>query len=109
MKAIKELTAKKEEKIDAVLFTTSKVGVMGLQCLHSLGLKIPDDIAVVSFDDPDAYKISQPPITAIAQPLEKIGRQSVEILLKAIHNKGKKKLHQITLKTKFVIRYSSQK
>ena len=110
MKAIKELTAKKEKKIDAILFTTSKVGVMGLQCLHSLGLKIPDDIAVVSFDDPDAYKISQPPITAIAQPLEEIGRQSVKVLLGAIHNKkGKKTLHQIRLKTKFVIRDSSKK
>lgn len=110
MKAIKELTAKKEEKIDAVLFTTSKVGVMGLQCLHSLGLKIPDDIAVVSFDDPDAYKISQPPITAIAQPLEEIGRQSVKILLDKIRNtKGKNRPRQITLKTKFVIRDSSKK
>ncbi len=110
MKAIKELTAKKKNNIDAILFTTSKVGVMGLQCLHSLNLKIPDDIAVVSFDDPDAYKISQPPITAIAQPLEEIGRQSVQVLLGAIHNnKGKKVLNKIMLKTKFVIRDSSKK
>jgi len=110
MKAIKELTTKTEAKIDAILFTTSKVGIMGLQCLHSLKLKIPDDIAVVSFDDPDAYKISQPPITAIAQPLEEIGRQSVKILLEVVHNrKGKKVLHEIMLKTKFVIRDSSKK
>ncbi|HKI88120.1 MAG TPA: LacI family DNA-binding transcriptional regulator [Draconibacterium sp.] len=110
MKAIRELTTNKKNNIDAILFTTSKVGVMGLQCLHSLNLKIPDDIAVVSFDDPDAYKISQPPITAIAQPLEEIGRQSVKVLLGAIHNKkGKMMLHQIMLKTKFVIRDSSKK
>lgn len=110
LKAIKELASKKEVKVDAILFTTSKVGVMGLQCLHSLNLKIPDDIAVVSFDDPDAYKISQPPITAIAQPLEEIGRQSVQVLLGAIHNnKGKKMLHKIILKTKFEIRDSSKK
>jgi len=110
MKAIKDLTAKKKEKPDAILFTTSKVGVMGLQCLHSLKLKIPDDIAVVSFDDPDAYKISQPPITAIAQPLEEIGRESVKILLEKMHSKkGENKLSQITLKTKFVVRDSSKK
>lgn len=110
MKAIKELTAKKKEKPDAILFTTSKVGVMGLQCLNSLKLKIPDDIAIVSFDDPDAFKISQPPITAIAQPLEKIGRESVKILLEKMHYKiGKIELGQITLKTKFVVRDSSKK
>ena len=110
MKAIKELTALKDPKIDAILFATSKVGVMGLQCMHSLDLKIPDDIAVVSFDDPDAYKISQPPITAIAQPLEEIGRQSVKILLDAVNNrKGKKVLQKIILETNFVIRKSSKK
>lgn len=110
MKAIKELTAKKETVIDAILFTTSKVGVMGLQCLHSLDLKIPDEVAVVSFDDPDAYKISQPPITAIAQPLEEIGRQAVKVLLGAVNNrKEKKMLHKIILETNFVIRKSSKK
>jgi len=109
-KAIKVLTAGKEKITDAILFTTSKVGVMGLLCLHSLKLKIPDDIAVVSFDDPDAYKISQPPITAIAQPLEKIGRESVKILLENMqYTKGGNKLSQITLKTKFVVRDSSKK
>ena len=110
MKAIKELTSKKGEKIDAILFATSKVGVMGLQCLHSLGFKIPDDIAVVSFDDPDTYKVSQPPITAIAQPLEEIGRQSVKILLGAVNNrKGKKVNQKIILETKFIVRDSSKK
>lgn len=110
MKAIKELTAVDGKKIDAILFTSSKVGVMGIECLHSLNLKIPDDIAVVSFDDPDAYKISKPLITAIAQPLDEIGRQSVKVLLDAFQNKkGKKTLHQIMLKTKFVIRDSSKK
>ncbi len=111
MQAIKELTSGDEEqKVDAILFATSKVGIMGLQCLHLLNIKIPGDVAVVSFDDPDAFKISQPPISAIAQPLERIGKQSVKILLSLIRNKSKKNiLHQIVLKTNFVIRNSSQK
>ncbi|MCY1719430.1 LacI family DNA-binding transcriptional regulator [Prolixibacteraceae bacterium Z1-6] len=110
MEAIKELTSLDENKIDAILFTTSKVGVMGIQCLHLLDLKIPEDVAVVSFDDLDAYKISRPSITAIAQPLEEIGKHSVKILLEAMTDKSKKKeLHKIVLETKFVIRNSSIK
>ena len=31
----------------------SKVGIMGIESLNTLGLTIPNDIAVVSFDDPD--------------------------------------------------------
>uniref|UniRef100_UPI0032163E70 LacI family DNA-binding transcriptional regulator n=1 Tax=uncultured Draconibacterium sp. TaxID=1573823 RepID=UPI0032163E70 len=110
MNAIKELTSVEESKVDAILFTTSKVGVRGIQCLHSLNLKIPEDIAVVSFDDIDAYKISRPTITAIAQPLVEIGWHSVKVLLEEMADKRKKKeLRQITLETKFVIRNSSVK
>jgi LacI family transcriptional regulator len=108
LQAVKELVADQHFKADAILFTTSKVGVMGLECIYSLGLKIPDDIAVVSFDNPDAYKISFPPITAIAQPLKEIGTQSVKVLLDEINGKKRKReLRKITLKTNFVIRKSS--
>ena len=71
--AIKQLLTDINSRVEAILFTTSKLGVMGLECIHSLGFHIPDDVAVVSFDDPDAYKISNPPISAIAQPLKKLG------------------------------------
>jgi DNA-binding LacI/PurR family transcriptional regulator len=57
---------------------------------------------------PDAYKISFPPITAIAQPLKEIGTQSVKVLLDEINGKKRKReLRKITLKTNFVIRKSS--
>lgn len=107
-KAVKELVSRENDKIDAILFTTSKVGVMGLECIHSLNMKIPDDVAVVSFDDPDAYKISQPPISAIAQPLKEIGSQAVKVLLGIMNNRKNKPAPQnIILKTNFIARKSS--
>ena len=36
-------------KADAVLFATNKIGVMAIECIASFGLKIPDDVALVSF------------------------------------------------------------
>lgn len=38
-------------KADAVLFATGKIGVVAIECIASLGLKIPDDVALVSFDN----------------------------------------------------------
>ncbi|NCB06910.1 MAG: LacI family transcriptional regulator [Bacteroidia bacterium] len=107
LEAVKQLVAD-NNRAGAILFSTSKVGIMGLESIHSLGLKIPGDIAVVSFDDPDAYKISAPPVTAIAQPLNEIGRQSVRVLMEMIQNRKNKPVHQkIVLKTNFIVRQSS--
>ena len=106
-KAIKQLIGKNKKGVDAILFTTSKVGIMGIESLGNMGLKIPEDVAIVSFDDPDAYKICHPPVTTIAQPLTEIGKMAVQVLLSEIRNPGSSiKTQKITLKTNFVIRKS---
>ena len=106
--AVKQLFAETPRKANAVFFATSKLGIMGIETIHSLGLVIPDDVAVVSFDDPDAYKISQPPISAIAQPLKEIGMESVKVLLELMNNKkGNPEVKKIVLKAIFNPRKSS--
>lgn len=106
-KAIKELIGENKKGVDAILFTTSKIGIMGIESLSSQGLKIPDDVAMVSFDDPDAYKICSSPVTAIAQPLTDIGKMAVQVLLSEIKNpESSIKTQKITLKTNFVVRKS---
>jgi LacI family transcriptional regulator len=106
-KAIKELIGKNKKGVDAIFFTSSKVGIMGIESLNRLGLVIPDDIAVVSFDDPDSYKLCYSPITTVAQPLADMGKIAVKILLSEIKNpKSLIKNQKITLKANFVIRKS---
>jgi LacI family transcriptional regulator len=106
VEAVKQLEPGNKAKVEAVFFATSKLGIMGIETLHSLGLHIPDDIAVVSFDDPDAYKISQPPVSAIAQPLQEIGQESVKVLLDLM-NDNQSETKKIVLKAKFIPRRSS--
>lgn len=109
VEAVKDLEPGNREKVDAVFFATSKLGIMGIETIHSMGLKIPNDIAVVSFDDPDAYKISQPPISAIAQPLKEIGIESVKVLLELMKSKkGTTEVKKIVLKANFIPRKSSE-
>jgi LacI family transcriptional regulator len=106
VKALKDLFGKKESrKADAILFSTSKLGIMGIEFISSLGLKIPEDIAVVSFDDPDAYKICVSPVTVVNQPLKDIGKTAVQVLLNKIKH-PEAKSQQIILKTEFIIRKS---
>ena len=106
VKAMKDLFGKKENrKADAILFSTSKLGIMGIEFISSSGLKIPEDIAVVSFDDPDAYKICISPVTVVNQPLKEIGKTAVQVLLNKIKH-PEAKPQQIILKTEFIIRKS---
>ena len=108
IEVVKELEPGNKSKVEAVFFTTSKLGIMGIETLHSMGLNIPNDIAVVSFDDPDAYKISQPPVSAIAQPLKELGVESVKLLVEQMT--GKKAVHdtkKVILNAIFVSRKSS--
>jgi len=104
--AIRELTVSGDMKADSVFFTTSKAGIIGLECLYSLHLSIPDDIAVISFDDPDAYRISNPPITAVAQPLKEIGSGSVHLLLKKMNGGNYKSAEKVILKGDLHVRKS---
>ena len=78
-----------------------------LEILESLRLRIPRDVSLVCFDDIDMFKHSDPPITAVAQPVEKMGQKAVEILLDKLKN-GKKarKKDQVFLKTKVIPRRS---
>jgi LacI family transcriptional regulator len=107
-RAIKELVGKPDQnKVDAILFSTSKLGINGIESISSLGLKIPDDIAIVSFDNPDAYKICISPVTVINQPLKEIGKTAVQILLNELKHPGNPVENQkVILKTDLIIRKS---
>jgi LacI family transcriptional regulator len=81
MNSIQELI---EANSDAILFTTNKLGVLGIECLRELGKKIPEDFTIISFDDTDAYKVACTSISALVQPLEEMSIEATRILLKMI-------------------------
>ena len=106
-KAVKRLVSM-DNRVEGILFSSSKIGLMGLEVIAELGLKVPEDLAVVSFDDPDYFKVCYSPVTAIAQPLEEMGKKAVQILIREIES-GKMNTPQkkIMMDTNFVVRKSS--
>lgn len=105
-KAVQQIIRSKE--VDAILFASSKIGVMGMELMVDMNVAIPDDIAIVSFDDPDFYKVCISPVTAIAQPLEEMGKTAVNILIDEIKSENPDLPSiKVVLNSKFILRKSS--
>ena len=58
---------------------SSAVGV--LRAAAELGLRVPEDVSVVGFDDVPQASTTTPPLTTVAQPLAELGSRAVEMLL----------------------------
>lgn len=67
--------------LEAVFFATNYLGLLGLESIHRLGLKLPDDLAMICFDDHDVFRLYPPGITCIRQPAEEIARTALELLM----------------------------
>jgi LacI family transcriptional regulator len=78
---------REEEPADAVLFASNILSTEGLKYINSLAVKVPGDLAVVSFDESDVADLFYAPLTYIKQPLETIGRTAVKLVLDAIEGK----------------------
>ncbi|GAA3959021.1 LacI family DNA-binding transcriptional regulator [Mucilaginibacter dorajii] len=101
---------KENPNIDAILFGTNHIGTCGLKVMNELGKKAPTDIAVISFDDYDVFKLHSPPVTAIAQPVEAIADNVITVLLEKLNDRSSSaKPQSIVLKTDLRIRNSSLK
>ena len=97
--------------IDALFFTNCDLTGFGLEKIYNMGIEVPGQLAIISFDDPQSFRYSFSPITAIAQPIEEMGRQAVRILMDKINHPQAKheQFQQIILPTEFIIRESSPK
>jgi len=94
-------------RVEAIFFLNNMLAIAGIEVLHKMGLRIPQDVAVVSFDDIELFQYSYPTITSVAQPVEEIGKKAVEILQEEIDQGGRMKLKkQIILPTELVLRRS---
>lgn len=95
-------------QLDAVLFGAVQAGSCGLKAMTQLKLKVPQDLGVISFDDHDIFELFATPVTAIAQPIEKIAHRVIGLLLdRLVAENGAAPPREIVLKTKLKVRKSS--
>lgn len=96
----------KKTKPDAVFFFTNYLALFGLQAIRQLKWKIPEEIGMISFDDHDVFSLYDPPISCISQPISRIGRKAVSILMKAIQKQDHPMPLQYVLEPELTIRAS---
>lgn len=99
---------KKNKEVDAVLFGTNYLAVSGLKAIQELGLKIPEDIGMVGFDDNTHFALFTPSITAVSQPVDQISKKVVQLLINALSDsKSAIKPKTYTLSAELIVRESS--
>lgn len=64
----------------AVLASNDRGAATVLGVAHDLGLRVPDDVAVVGYDDTELARLLRPELTSIAQPRTDMGRRALELL-----------------------------
>ncbi|MFA5265413.1 MAG: LacI family DNA-binding transcriptional regulator [Opitutaceae bacterium] len=89
----------------AVLIANNLMTLGALQALHERRLRIPEDVAVIGFDDMPWATSLRPPLTAVAQPAEELGRTAAGLLLERLVEPARP-VRQIILRNHLCIRAS---
>jgi DNA-binding LacI/PurR family transcriptional regulator len=92
--------------LDAVFVASDLMAVGAMAALRAAGRGVPNDVAVVGFDDSPLATSADPPLSSVRQPIEDMGREMTRLLLRAIrHADGAPR--RVILDTNLVIRASS--
>src|SRR5262245_57244249 len=100
----------RKQKFSA-LFAFNDISAIGaIRALRESGLRVPEDISVIGFDDVYAAAFQNPALTTIRQPLYQMGKLAAEHLLKRIAGKSEFPYPQVvTVEPELVIRQSTHK
>ena len=69
---------------DAIVTCNDNIAIGVYRAVRELGLRIPDDVAVASFNDIPAAQFLSPPLTTVRLPAEEIGETAVDLLLQRV-------------------------
>jgi LacI family transcriptional regulator len=90
------------------IFASNDVMAMGvMDAIRHKGLRVPDDVSVIGFDDIPQSSLIRPALTTIRQPLEKMGRVATQMLLESLSH-PQKNIGRIELPTELIVRDSCQ-
>ncbi|MFB6847016.1 LacI family DNA-binding transcriptional regulator [Streptomyces sp. NPDC056373] len=104
-RAMAELLERHPE-IDGVLAASDTTAAGALQALRAAGRRVPEDVAVIGFDDFPLAQRTDPPLTTVRQPLEEMGRAMIRLLLEDMEEPSMAYRHVI-LRTQLQVRDSA--
>jgi LacI family transcriptional regulator len=84
------------------------MAIGALKGLREAGLRVPQDVALVGFDDVPAASVIEPTLTTVRQPIERLGCMAVEVLLSVLEGLPEEEpsVQRIVLPTELAVRVS---
>lgn len=90
----------------AIFAFNDSMAIGALRVARSHGLRIPEDLSIVGFDDTVEAEIAYPPLTTVRQPLKELGSMAVGLLFRLMSEQWSEPLH-VELATRLVERSST--
>jgi len=90
----------------AIFAFNDNIAIGAIQAARARGLRVPDDLSVVGFDDVEHAAIVTPALTTVRQPLAEMGRTGVSLLMRLLEGQRFETLH-VELATRLVVRDST--
>ncbi|HSP71025.1 MAG TPA: LacI family DNA-binding transcriptional regulator [Gaiellaceae bacterium] len=90
----------------AIFGFNDNIAIGAMRAARARGLRVPDDLSVVGFDDSEHAAIAVPALTTIRQPLAELGRMAVSLLLRLLEHQRVESL-SVELATRLVVREST--
>lgn len=94
------------ERPDVIFCANDAMAVGAIGALHEAGLRVPDDIAVVGFDDIPIARFLTPPLTTVRVPIAELGSSATERLIDALRGGVPLAAHREVVPTSLVLRAS---
>lgn len=100
---------KENPNVDGIFYANDLMAIGSLKVLKKKEISIPEDIAIIGFDDIKLSKIVSPEVSTIKQPINEIGEIAAKTLIHEIDNSTEVDYNNVVLDVKLVIRESSQR
>ena len=104
-KAMTRLLAKRPD-LDAVFAASDLMATGALSALTAAGRRVPDDVAIVGYDDSPLASSTHPQLSSVRQPIEEMGREVARLLVEAVEGTDRVQ-RRVILATELVKRASS--
>jgi len=90
-------------QITALFAQNDQMAIGAIRALREAGHRIPDDVAVVGYDDIPAAAYCHPPLTTIRQPMQQVGEVATRLLIELINDPAAER-KEVLLKTELIRR-----
>lgn len=103
-RAVEQLLARTE--FTAIFCSSDEMAIGAMRALRQAGLRVPEEVSVVGFDDIHFARYCDPPLTTIAQPKEELGREAMSLLIEILQHRASGPRKRV-LPTQLIVRGST--